>query len=85
VQALFDEQLASKLTFRRLLDRHGYDDAAPVVAHGKAATLLVLIDARKIALTPEQRQKIALCTDPEQIDRWTLAAATGTTAADLSL
>ncbi len=85
VAALFDEQIANRVALRNLLERFGYGDASEVVAHGKAATLLLLIDARKIALTPEQRHKIALCTDPDQVDRWAVAAATATTAAELGL
>jgi hypothetical protein len=39
-------------------------------ARGEIKALLSLLDSRGVALSPEQRQRIAACTDPAQADDW---------------
>ncbi len=83
VTALFDEQLADKLTLRSLLDRYG--EAEHIALHAKASLLLLQIEAKKIALTPEQHSRIRLCQDDAQLGRWATALLTAATAAELGL
>jgi Uma2 family endonuclease len=78
VRALFDEQLADRLTFDKLADRFGHDDNLKV-------GLLALLAARNISLSEAQRASIQDSHDFEQLSRWLVAAATAITAADLGL
>lgn len=50
---------------------------------GKAEYLLKIIDARRIAVTGQERQQVTSCTDLTQLDRWFDRALTATTAADI--
>jgi predicted transposase YdaD len=50
---------------------------------GKAEYLLKIIDARRIAVTDQERQQVTSCTDLTQLDQWFDRALTATTAADI--
>ena len=43
---------------------------------GKSGALLMILDARGLAVSPEDRAVIEACTDPAQLDRWVRRAAT---------
>lgn len=50
---------------------------------GTAKSVLIFLDARRIALTQQQRDRIANCKDLDQLNRWVREAATVTSADDL--
>lgn len=50
-------------------------------AKGKAENVLKLLDARHLAPSQEQRQRVSSCTDPAQLDVWFDRAITAGTAA----
>ena len=50
---------------------------------GTAKSVLIFLDARHIALTQQQRNRIANCNDLDQLNRWVREAATITSADDL--
>jgi hypothetical protein len=43
---------------------------------GKRRALFTLLDARRLAVSPEERSVIEACTDPIQLDQWVRRAAT---------
>jgi flagellar biosynthesis/type III secretory pathway protein FliH len=49
----------------------------------KTEYLLKIIDARRIALTEQERQQVSSCTDLAQLDQWFGRALNATTAADI--
>ena len=51
------------------------------VAKGRAEALMVVLAARHVGLTPEQRERILACRDQQVLDDW-LARATVATSAD---
>lgn len=52
-------------------------------AEGKAEAVLRLLDARGLAPSPEQRQRVSSTTDPAQLDRWFDRAIAASTAAEV--
>jgi hypothetical protein len=52
-------------------------------AEGKAEAVLRLLDARGLAPSKEQRQRVASSTDPAQLDLWFDRAITASTAAEV--
>ncbi|MEU1494983.1 hypothetical protein ABZ456_32665 [Streptomyces sp. NPDC005776] len=50
---------------------------------GQAESLLLILEARGIALTDELRQRITDCTDSHLLSRWVRGAATATTAEEV--
>lgn len=52
-------------------------------AKGKAESVLKLLDARRLAPSQEQRQRVTSCTDPAQLDLWFDRAITVGTAAEV--
>ena len=52
-------------------------------AEGKAEAVLKLLDARHLAPSPEQRQRVTSCTDPAQLDLWFDRAITAGTATEV--
>jgi hypothetical protein len=52
-------------------------------ARAKAENVLKLLDARHLAPTQEQRQRVTSCTDPAQLDVWFDHAITAGTAAEV--
>jgi hypothetical protein len=53
------------------------------IAEGKAEAVLKLLDARRLTLSQEQRQRVTSCTDSAQLDRWFDRAITAGTAAEV--
>ena len=49
-------------------------------ATGKAKTILQVLDARGVAVSPSQQEEILLCEDLDQLDRWARRAALASTA-----
>ena len=52
-------------------------------ARGEAKAVLKLLDARHLAPSQEQRQRVTSCTDPAQLDLWFDRAITAGTAAEV--
>lgn len=52
-------------------------------AKGQAGSLLLILEARGIALTDELRQKITSCADSHLLNQWLQRAATATTAEEV--
>ena len=52
-------------------------------AEGRAEALLVFLNARHVALTAEQRERILACRDPQVLDDWIARAAVATSADDV--
>jgi hypothetical protein len=52
-------------------------------AEGKAESVLKLLDARHLAPSQEQRQRVTSCTDSAQLDLWFDRAVTADTAASV--
>jgi hypothetical protein len=52
-------------------------------AKGKAGAVLRLLDARHLATSKEQRQRVTSCTDSGQLDLWFDRAVTAGTAAEV--
>jgi hypothetical protein len=52
-------------------------------AEGKAEAVLKLLDARHLAPSQEQRQRVTSCTDSAQLDLWFDRAVTADTAASV--
>lgn len=52
-------------------------------AKGRAEALLVILDTRSIDIPDDLRDRIASCTDIEQLDAWIRRAATALQAEDL--
>jgi hypothetical protein len=52
-------------------------------AKGKAEAVLRLLDARHLAPSTEQRQRVTSCTDSGQLDLWFDRAVTAGTAAEV--
>jgi hypothetical protein len=53
------------------------------ISEGKAEAVLKLLDARHLAPSPEQRQRVTSCTDPAQLDLWFDRAITAGTATEV--
>ena len=49
----------------------------------KGAAVLAVLEARGLALSPEQRARVEACTDPALLDRWLRAAATAPEASEV--
>jgi hypothetical protein len=49
----------------------------------KAEAVLMIIDARKIDVTTQQREQVTSCTDIAQLDEWFDSGLTAETAADI--
>ena len=52
-------------------------------AEGKAEAVLKLLDARRLAPSKEQRERVASCADAAQLDLWFDRAITAGTAAEV--
>ena len=68
---LFDEALQKSFESGQLVGRAGE----------KAADVLDVLDARGLAVTGEQRERILGCTDLDQLNRW-LRRAVAVASAD---
>jgi hypothetical protein len=52
-------------------------------ARGKAHSVLAVLDARGIAVSPEQRDRVLACTDVDQLEGWVRRAITAATIEEL--
>jgi hypothetical protein len=52
-------------------------------AKGEATALLAVLEARGVEVPDDARERIAGCTDREQLETWIRRAATATSAEDL--
>ena len=50
---------------------------------GKAESVLMLLEARGVKLSPSLRDQILSCDDPATLDRWFRNAVSATTAAEV--
>jgi hypothetical protein len=72
-----------KTFVERIHDQGISEGKAKGRAEGKAESVLKLLDARHLAPSPEQRQRVTSCTDPAQLDLWFDRAITAGTAAEV--
>jgi hypothetical protein len=49
----------------------------------KAEAILVVLDARGLSVSPEQRDRILACSDERVLERWLRTALTAASASDL--
>lgn len=98
VEALWDGEVADAVTFRNLLQRHGYDDLDAVRAAGvqqgieqgieqgvmlKARAMLRLVLSRRgLSTSPEEDARIEACTSASTLDRWLDRAIDAATATE---
>jgi hypothetical protein len=83
VEALYDRGESERATLTNLLQRRGYDDLDAVLAagrtegdaHGRAASVLDVLDARGIHIPQVARERITGCTDAVQLSHWVRRAA----------
>jgi len=52
-------------------------------AEGRAEAVLRVLDKRGVALSEDQRARVAGCTDLDQLDEWLDRAVTATRAAEV--
>jgi len=72
-----------KTFVERIHDQGISEGKAKGRAEGKAESVLKRLDARHLAPSPEQRQRVTSCTDPAQLDLWFDRAITAGTAAEV--
>jgi len=89
VEALYDPQVSAEVSFRNLLQRHGYPSLEAVKAQGEVATLrgaiLEVFAARELTVGNDVLTMIAGCEDPVILRRWHRQAITAASPAELSL
>lgn len=74
VAALLDAVAADKAVAEALIAK-GDPTLREREARGIAGSILTVLEARGIAVSPEQRQEIQRCHDLERLDRWLRTAA----------
>jgi hypothetical protein len=96
VEALYDPQVSAEVSFRNLLQRHGYPSLEAVKAQGEAegeargeiaalrAAILEVFAARELAVGDDVGAIIAGCEDPALLRRWHRQAITAASSAELS-
>lgn len=87
MEAFVDRATAHRLTFRNLLQREGYESLDEVREEGRkegrAEALLLLLRARKIPITEQDRARILDCADPARMDEWLLRVMSATKLGDV--
>ena len=91
VAALFDREAAHEVTLRNLLQRRGYASLDEVRVEGRvegrveadANAVLLVLDARGLAVSDEQRAQIGSCRDAERLESWIRAAAVAASSDEL--
>jgi hypothetical protein len=84
-----DEILANELPpgfMKRVAEREARelaDARAEGVAAGEGRALLTILEARELAVSPETRERITGCTDPDQVQIWLRRALTASRVEDL--
>jgi hypothetical protein len=72
-----------KTFVERIHDQGIAEGEARGKAEGKAEAMLRLLDARGLAPSPEQCERVRSCTDSVQLDLWFDRAITADTAAEV--
>jgi hypothetical protein len=83
LEAMMTTSDYEKTFVERIHDEGIAEGEAKGKAEGKAEDILKLLVARHLAPSPEQRQRVAACTDPTQLDLWFDRAITAGTAAEV--
>jgi Uma2 family endonuclease len=87
VEALYDRRAAHRVMLRNLLQREGYESLADVredaPRRGRATALLIVLDARGIAVPEHERTRFLSCRDAAQLDQWLRRAATAASLQDV--
>ena len=72
-----------KTFIERIHDQGIAEGEAKGKAEGKAEAVLKLLDARQLAPSKMQRERVTSCTDPTQLDLWFDRAITAGNAAEV--
>jgi hypothetical protein len=83
LEAMMTTSEYAKTFVERIHDQGLAEGEAKGKAEGKAEDVLKLLDARRLAPSQEQRQRVASCTNPAQLDLWFDRAITAGTAAEV--
>lgn len=87
VEALYDRDVAHRVTLRNLLQRQGYDslEALRDESHNEAhaAALLAVLEARGIPVPEPERARILACRDRARLDEWVRRAAVANALSDV--
>jgi predicted transposase YdaD len=83
LEAMMTTSEYEKTFVERIHDQGISEGEAKGKAEGKAEDVLKLLDARHLAPSKEQRQRVTSCTDPAQLDVWFDRAITAGTAAEV--
>ncbi len=83
LEAMMKTREYEKTFIERIHDEGIAEGEARGKAEGKAEAVLRLLDARGLAPSPEQRQRVSSTTDPAQLDRWFDRAIAASTAAEV--
>lgn len=87
VEALYDREASDEVSFRNLLQRHGYESLESVHAEGEAAALraaiLEVFAVRGMTVGEEEQAIIAGCRDLARLRHWHRPAITAASPADL--
>jgi|ERR1017187_1982466 hypothetical protein len=83
LEAMMTTSEYEKTFVERIHDQGIAEGQARGEAKGKAEAVLKLLDARHLAPSKEQRQRVTSCTDAAQLDLWFDRAITVSTAAEV--
>ena len=83
LEAMMTTSEYEKTFVERIHDQGVSEGAAKGEAKGKAESVLKLLDARRLAPSKEQRQRVMSCTDSMQLDLWFDRAISAGTAAEV--
>jgi hypothetical protein len=83
LEAMMKTREYEKTFIERIHDEGIAEGEAKGKAEGKAEAVLRLLDARGLAPSPEQRQRVSSTTDPARLDRWFDRAIAASTAAEV--
>jgi len=93
VEALYDPKVSAEVSFRNLLQRHGYPSLEAVKAQGEAEgeiaalrdAILEVFAARELTVGSDVRSMIAGCENPVILRQWHRQAITAASSTELSL
>jgi hypothetical protein len=83
LEAMMTTSDYEKTFVERIHDQGVSEGKAEGEAKGKAESVLKLLDARRLAPSKEQRQRVMSCSDSAQLDLWFDRAITAGTAAEV--
>ena len=63
--------------------KHFGEGKAEGLAEGEGKAILLVLEARGLDITQEDRARITSCTDPAQLEAWVTRAVTVETTGDL--